>query len=260
MRKSFRSARNLTNMKVLLLDIETAPNIAYVWRLFKENISLKQLKESSYVMCWSAKWLDGEEVMYDSEHDSGMRAMLVRIHSLLDEADVVVHYNGASFDIPTLNKEFVLHHLGPPSPYKQVDLINTVRDKFRFVSNKMDYVCRYLGIGEKKETDFTLWVDCMDGKREAWRRMAEYNIHDVRLLEALYYRLRPWIRNHPNIALYSEARQCCPNCGELKIQKRGFAYTTVGKFQRYWCPHCGNWSKSGENLMKATKEIVRNAA
>jgi len=245
-------------MKVLFFDIETAPNIAYVWGLFKENIPLARLVESSYVLCWAAKWIDGDEIMFDSVHVSGMRGMLARIHALLDEADVVVHFNGQSFDIPTLNKEFIEQGMPPPSPYKQVDLMKVAKDKFRFTSNKMDFIAKFLDEGEKKDTSFELWVDCMKGDEEAWIKMKEYNIHDVRILERLYYRFRPWISRHPNVALYSEARTCCPNCGSLDYQKRGFHYTTVGKFQRYSCKACGNWFRDGSNVVTKTKDIMRN--
>ena len=124
-------------MKILLLDIETAPNTAYVWGLFKQNISISQIVDSSAMLCWAAKWLDNEDVMFSSIM-GGRKKMLQRIHKLLDEADAVVHYNGSRFDIPTLNKEFLEAGMSPPSPYAQVDLLKTARQQFRFPSNKLD--------------------------------------------------------------------------------------------------------------------------
>ena len=70
-------------MKVLLLDIETAPNLVHVWGLFKQNISISQIMDSSYVMCFAAKWLDSEDIIYDSVRKSGAKKMLQRIHKLL---------------------------------------------------------------------------------------------------------------------------------------------------------------------------------
>lgn len=40
--------------KILILDIETAPNIAYVWRTFKEFISPKQMISNSYIMSYAS--------------------------------------------------------------------------------------------------------------------------------------------------------------------------------------------------------------
>lgn len=246
-------------MKILLLDIETAPNTAYVWRLFKENIPLARLIETSYVMCWAAKWAGERDIMFDSVQ-SGMATMLRNIHKLLDEADVVVHFNGKSFDIPTLNKEFLLNGMLPPAPYKQVDLLTVAKDKFRFSSNKLDHIAEQLGVGRKHDTTFELWIGCMRNDSDSWKLMQKYNQQDVKLLEGVYNLFLPWINKHPTMALYTGNRECCPNCGSTHSQRRGFHYTTVSKFQRYRCGSCGNWFRDGQNLLKKTKEITRNVA
>src|SRR6478736_1404610 len=100
-------------MKILLTDIETAPNIAYVWGLFKENIPIQRLISSGYILSWAAKWYGTDKIMFDSIQHKPAAEMLSEIHYLLDEADVVVHYNGSNFDIPTLNKEFVINRMAP---------------------------------------------------------------------------------------------------------------------------------------------------
>ena len=231
-------------MKILLLDIETSPNTAYVWGLWKQNISLSALQESSTVLCWAAKWLGEKEVMFDSVYQSKPEKMAKRIHALISEADAVVHYNGTKFDIPTLNKEFLLHGMEPPAPYKQIDLLRTMRSQFRFPSNKLDYVADKLGFGNKHETSFQLWIDCMNNDPKAWKQMERYNKHDVILLEKVYKRVLPWIKSHPNHNLHSGEQHVCPNCGGTKIQRRGTARTISGSYQRYQCQDCGTWSRS----------------
>jgi len=237
-------------MKILLLDIETSPNTAYVWKLFKETIPLARLIDSSEVLCWSAKWLGKKEVMFDSIYHSGSKKMLSNIHKLLDEADAVVHYNGKSFDIPTLNKEFLILGFPPPAPYKQVDLINTARGQFRFTSNKLDYICQRLGLGSKVETSFQLWIDCMNHDEKAWKLMEKYNKNDVLMLENLYFKLLPWIKNHPNLGLYTEEPNVCPHCGGTHYHKRGLSYTSTCAYQRYRCSDCGTWFRSRKNRLR----------
>ena len=78
-------------MKILLLDIETSPNTAHVWGLWQQNVSINQLMESSYVLCYAAKWLNGDDVFFDSVHKSKPKAMLKGIHALLESADAVIH-------------------------------------------------------------------------------------------------------------------------------------------------------------------------
>jgi DNA polymerase elongation subunit (family B) len=239
-------------MKILLLDIETAPDKAFIWKIFKENIPLARLLESSYVMCFSAKWHGERDITFDAVWKSGKQDMLKNIHTMMDEADAIVHYNGNNFDIPTLNREFLLHDFAPPSPARQIDLLMIVRRHFRFISNKMDYVCKRLGLGQKKETTFDLWVGCMDGNKKDEKTMEEYNIHDTVLLERLYDKLRPWIRTHPNHGLFSDDGLVCPNCGGKHYHKRGFMYTHAGKYQRYQCRTCGNWFRERKSIQTNT--------
>lgn len=243
-------------MKILLLDLETSPNIAYVWGLFKENIPLARLIDSSEVMCWSAKWLGEEEMYFDSFYASSQKKMLRGIHKLLHEADAVVTYNGTRFDIPVLNKEFLLYGMSPPSPYKGIDLYLTARRKFKFVSNKLDYVCHYLGLGKKKETTFQLWIDCMNKLPEAWELMEDYNKNDVIILERLYGTLLPWIDNHPNHGMYVDGRPVCPNCGSAHSQRRGFFFKKALKYLRFQCMGCGKWFAGTKAVRPDKKPVV----
>lgn len=240
-------------MKRLLLDIETAPNTAHVWGLWDQRIGLPQILESSYTLCWSAKWYGTREVMFDSRFISSNKKMLKGIHKLLEEADAVIHYNGNKFDIPTLNKEFLLEGMRPPAPAKQIDLLRVCRSRFRFPSNRLDYVANALGLGKKKKTDHKLWVDCMKNDSVAWKKMEAYNKHDVRLLERVYDRVLPWIKGHPNTSLY-EADLVCPNCGSHKYQRRGYSLTQTAKYIRHQCSDCGTWFRGGRSVAKGPNE------
>jgi hypothetical protein len=209
-------------------------------------------------MCWAAKWLDGEELMFDSFVQSGHKTMLRRVHKLLEEADAVVHYNGTRFDIPTLNKEFLKYDLSPPAPYAQIDLLKTARSQFRFPSNKLDYISQALGFdGKIKHKGHQLWIDCMNKDPEAWVVMEEYNRHDVILLEKVYWKMLPWIKNHPNRGLYSGHDQACPQCGSEHYQSRGTAYTKAYKYKRFQCQDCFSWFK-GDRIVTA-KRVLKAA-
>lgn len=243
-------------LKILLLDIETAPNLAYVWGLFKENIPIARIVNSGYVLSWAAKWLGKREIKFNSVQRKKPRKMLRDIHTLLDEADVVIHYNGKSFDIPTLNKEFIKAGMKPPAPYKQLDLMRVVKKEFRFPSNKLDYVLQALGIGKKvRHPGFEMWVKCMAGDRASWRNMERYNKGDVRELEKLYDRLLPWIQNHPSHAAVTDGNRC-PNCGGTHLQRRGSYPTRVLRFPRFRCMDCGKWSRSNKPLNNGKREHI----
>lgn len=251
--------------RTLLLDIETAPNTAYVWGLFDQNISHNQVKLSSYVLCWAAKWLGERKVFYervtfkDKTVDSeSVKSMLTRMHNLLDQAEVVVHYNGRKFDIPTLNKEFIKNGFLPPAPYKQVDVYREVRRTFRFESNKMDAVSAALGFGNKTAHEgFGLWVGCMSGDATAWGTMEKYNKRDVAILEKLYNRLLPWMPTRPHAGMISGSTDACPACGKSgQMQQRGKMISKTAIYQRFQCTACGAWSRARKSNKSHTPSYV----
>lgn len=206
------------------------------------------------MLCWAAKWVGSDKVLFSSVQSTSAKAMLWQIHTLLEEADVVVHYNGTKFDIPTLNKEFLLHDIAPPSPYKQIDLLRVVKSQFRFPSNKLDYVAQRLDLGGKtKHAGHEMWIQCMANVPSAWEMMQEYNMQDVELLESLYFKLIPWIKNHPNHSVYSGTR-VCPKCGGDEYQQRGWSRRVGGTFKRFSCNSCGGWF---EERRADTKHSVR---
>lgn len=244
-------------MKILLLDIESSPHLAYVWKLWGQDyINYGNLLETGQVLCWAAKWFGEKEVMFDSVYHSGQEAMLEGIYNLLDEADVVIHYNGSRFDIPYLNKEFLELGITPPSPYKQIDLFKTAKRQFKFVSNKLDDVADQLGLkGKKSHEGFQLWVKCMAEDPAAWKVMEAYNKQDVRVLEQVYKRFLPWIKGHPNAGLFKEKvdRPTCSTCGSTKVHMRGHTRTNTGVYHRYQCQLCGTWSRA-RTMEKVSKE------
>lgn len=244
-------------MKVLLLDLESSPNTAHVWGLWEQNIGLNQLMESSYVLCWAAKWLGEKPIHFDSLHRSSAKKMLRGIHDLLHRADTVIHYNGTKFDIPTLNKEFILHGMDQPAPYRQMDLLQVARRQFKFASNRLDYVAQALGVGRKtRHEGHELWVKCMNNDPQAWKKMERYNKNDVVIMEKVYYKLRPWMKGHTNYALYVPGiGVCCPRCGADHSTKQGFAYTSAGKYQQYQCKACQGWFRSSKNLVKGERYL-----
>lgn len=244
-------------MNILTLDIETRPNLAYVWGLWDQNVGTNQIVASTEMICWSAKWVGKHKVTFRSVYHDGKEKMVRDLWDMLDKADVVVHYNGRRFDIPHVNREFLEMELTPPSPYKQVDLLAAVKRRFRFPSNKLEYVVQELGIGEKlKHEGFDLWVRCMANEESAWKLMRQYNINDVALTELLYERILPWIPNIPSHAAHDQD-QVCPACGSGKLQARGFSYTQQSRYRRYQCTNCGKWSR---NTKAAAVVSVREIA
>jgi DNA polymerase elongation subunit (family B) len=236
-------------MRVLAIDIENSPNVAHVWGLWDQNVSLSQLRESAHTISFAARWLDSDETVFYSVHHDGKDAMLRAAWDLLNEADVVMGWNSRGFDAKHLNREFIEAGILPPSPWRDLDLMLEVKKVFRFPSNKLDYVAGALGVGHKVQNrGHELWILCMAGDDEAWEEMKTYNIQDVDLLIDLYNKLQPWIKGHPAVGLYIGEEYGCPNCGSTKLSRRGFSYTGASVFQRFHCSDCGAWSRAARRV------------
>lgn len=235
--------------RILILDIETAPNIAYVWGAWQQNVGQKQWLQKSHIMSFAAKWLDSEEVFYKENRTSDDSSIVRSLYDLLDMADIVVAHNGAKFDLPTIIGRGVIHNYSPPSPYMVVDTLHTARKELRLVSNSLANLCEQLNLPKKddhkKYPGFELWLGCLRNEEEAWKEMKDYNIADVVSLEALYLRLRPYMRFHPNVVRTSDGETVtCPKCGSKNIQWRGYYYTRSGIcYRKFVCMDCGGWGR-----------------
>lgn len=257
-------------MKVLVLDIETAPMMADVWKLWDENIGLNQIAQDWYILSWAAGWLDSNRVMYADQRDASNieddSLMLAQLHNLLDEADVVIAHNGVRFDIPKINARFLKAGFPPPSPYRQIDTLKLAKAKFKFSSNRLAYLAHFLGVEAKEEhhrfPGHTLWTEVRKGNLAAWREMKKYNVQDVVTLKQVYLKLRAWDSKHPNLAIDSPEVGVCPVCGHPHMEKRGYHYTNLGKYQRYHCTNesCGAWRIGKTNLLdkETRRETLRN--
>jgi len=249
--------------KTLLFDIETAPNLGFVWGKWQQDVI--EFDRDWYILCFCSKWLDKRKITchalpnfkrYDVDREDDKR-VVKKLWKLFDEADILVAHHGDPFDVKKANARFVAHDLPPPSPYKTVDTVKVARKHFKFDSNKLDELGRYLGIGRKlPTTGFALWKGCMEGDKKAWAKMVRYNRQDVKLLEEVYLILRPWMPNHPNVNILSDKRGACPTCGENRLVKRGQTIVgRVNKRQNYQCRSCGAYSQG--KLEKYTPLDIR---
>lgn len=260
----------MSNLKILVVDIETAPIMAHVWGLWQQDVSLTQIEKDWHVMAWCAKWFKAADGTVYGPHSNLIyrdqrnakdltddKEILKDIRKLLDEADIVIGQNSKNFDIKKLNARFILNGLKPYSKFKHVDTKQIASKHFAFTSNKLEYLSEKLCTKHKKSKHakffgFNLWLACMAGNKKAWKEMEHYNKRDVLATEELYIKLQPW-DNSINLDLYADdvMRKCI--CGSTKFNKNGFAYTSTGRFQRYCCSNCGAENREKVNLLSKEK-------
>ncbi len=245
-----------TPANVLILDIETAPLQSYTWGLWKQNVAPSQIVSDWFMLTWSAKWLFNEEVYSDrltskEATDQDDKRISKTIWGLLDKADIIIAHNANKFDVKRLNTRFLLNGLNPPMSYQVIDTLDHARRRFNISSNKLDYINQLLGLNRKMDTGgFELWANCMKGDVKALKKMEEYNIADVEILEETYLRIRPWIQPHPNMGLFiDEDITACPTCGSSEIQFHGKSYaTTANLYDAFRCLKCGSVGRSKKAL------------
>ena len=249
--------------KVLFFDIETAPNLSYVWGQWQQDV-IEHVNEW-YILCFSYKWEDQKSThvvalkdfeLYDNDPDNDLQ-VVKKLWELLDEADIVIGHNSDAFDIKKANARFVYHGLGPPSHYQTVDTLKLARRHFKFNSNRLGHLGEHLGLGGKESTGgFETWAGCMKGDTKAWAVMKKYAKQDVDLLVDVYERLRPWATNHPNRNVIDGTSHACPTCGSNKLQKRGTRKTRTMIYQSYQCVRCKSYCRERIALVSPRPEVV----
>jgi predicted RNA-binding Zn-ribbon protein involved in translation (DUF1610 family) len=247
--------------RILLLDIETSPDLVWVWGVYEQNAIA--VKEHWRMISFSAEWyhskknvtlgLDDTDKGFQSGSDDNL---CDELWGLLDEADIVVAHNGVRFDVRKINARFIANDMLPPSPYKVVDTKREASRVAMFSSNKLDWLCKQLDLGSKiPHEGFALWQSCMEDDPKAWKRMKKYNRHDIELLREIYDVLAPWSRQ-PNANLWSKGIVCpSPTCGSKNLSRQGTVRMRTRSYQRFKCNDCGKWTRAVKSYVDGAKVV-----
>lgn len=228
----------MSKPKVLFFDIETAPNLAYVWGKYEQDVIA--FKSEWHLLSVAYKW-QGEDTVHciTMQGNRSDKKLAKKLRDLFNQADIVIAHNGDAFDIKKAKARFVYHGLKPPSKFATVDTYKVAKQYFNFNSNKLNDLGQYLKVGEKvKHTGFDLWLGCMRNDRSSWELLKQYNKQDVVLLEKVYNKLLPWMERHPNMSLLQN-HTGCPKCGNPNVNKNGYYANSMSLQQRWRCYKCG---------------------
>lgn len=240
----------MTEPRVLLIDIETSPNLAWVWSTWKADAV--GVQADWYILTAAWKWLGERTVssvklpdyLLYAEDPTNDKSLVGELAHLFDEADLVVGHNSVAFDTPKVQTRMLIHDINPPAPFREVDTCKLARKHFAFASNRLNDLCRQLGIGGKMpHAGFDTWLGCMNGDPKMWALMERYNRQDVVLLEQLYLKLRAWDQKAPNLAAISGKKDACPKCGaQVKMLIRGYRTFSATRRVQVQCPNCRGYS------------------
>jgi len=235
------------NPKLLYFDIETAPVVAYTWGAYDRHIRPDDIIEDWFVMGWAAKWVCTSSMYSYVVNTKEVKncddsRILKPLWEMFNQADVIIGHNAKRFDIKRMNWRWAVHGYKPPRPYKVVDTLTEARKVWGATANTLDYLTKQLGLSNKMEHENGLFQKCKAGNAGALRTLRQYNEQDVIAGEALYLKMRPWMKSHPNMGLYYENDiMRCKNCGsdDLDVDELQPVYTTVNAYECWTCLNCG---------------------
>jgi len=217
----------------LFFDIETSPNIGFFWRPgYKLSIGHDNIIHERAIICIAWKW-EGEDKIYSESWDKNQcdKKLLVSFVKTMHEADEIVTHNGDRFDVPWVRTRCLKHGISMSPDFVSLDTLKSARGKFYFNSNRLDYIAKFMGIGQKKPTGFDLWRDItLNNDKEALATMMDYCEHDVRLLESVWNKLNSYV---PAKSGRGDTVRDCPECGshDTKITKERTSVTGYKKAQ-----------------------------
>ena len=235
-----------TRRRRLFFDIETSPNVGLFWEAgYKKNIDYSNIIKERAVICICYKWEDEKEV-YHLQWDSKQsdKKMLQQFIEVANVADEMVGHNGDKFDLAWIRTRCLFHGIDMFPTYQTIDTLKTARSKFKFNSNRLDYIGKFLGLGKKIKTDFNLWKDiALHNDKGAMIKMVKYCKQDVVLLEKVFTQLRKHMvsKTHYGV-IFGQDRGSCPECGsdELLLIKRRTSVSGLKKIQ-YQCKTCNQY-------------------
>lgn len=245
--------------KILLYDLETSHIIARVFSLWQNGINPDDVIRDWCILCFSAKWLFEDEIisfkLTEEELKNWDDSRIVKeLWKLLDECNFLIAHNALKFDNKKSTAKFLKHDLKLPSSYQTIDTLSQAKKKFSLTSNRLSYIANYLGLESKMETSKGLWNRAEDGDYDALLEMDKYCQQDVKVLEEVYLKLRPYMSSHPNLGLFIQDNvHSCPSCGstDLKWNEKNTYTTTANKYESFRCNSCGSLGRSKTPVFKA---------
>lgn len=235
----------VNKLKILLWDIETAPGLAYYWRAKTTFINHGMVKSWPWLLGWSAKWADRNQIISDMVTPEEAVArddtrVAQSIADLIREADILVAHNGDDFDLPFLTGRLWVNQLEPIGPVDTIDTKKLASKDLGLTHNNLDAIARMRGQQEKLKTDFSLWLRCMEGEQKALNEMKKYNRNDVEILHREFEDMKPYVTRLKRLVDTTKSLVCLW-CGSDQLQSRGerkMKRTPAYTYLRFYCTNC----------------------
>jgi uncharacterized protein YprB with RNaseH-like and TPR domain len=204
------------------------------------------------ILCIGWKWLGQKTIHIPTIIETSKGGMLddhglvKNFAEVYNEADYHVTHYGPRFDLPMVQSKLIKYGEPPLPPKLAIDTWRVARNNLQLHSNRLGSLAEFLGVEhEKSPIRFDQWLKAAFGDRAALREVKEHCRLDVIVLEEVFIKLRPWIREEPVRHLFvSTPDMACTSCGSERLQRRGFHISRTRRYQRYQCQDCGKWVRA----------------
>jgi uncharacterized protein len=139
----------------------------------------------------------GRSEYLEARKTSEERSLLLKLGKRLENFDVLVTWNGRSFDLPFLTTRLMKHGLDPRPILRKshIDLADIVKSRLRLTFTYLDHVCDFFQIDRKKGPmgmDVPrLYVQAVEGDRKALTAIREHCLDDLQATRQVFLRLKP---------------------------------------------------------------------
>lgn len=248
----------MSQPKIIFFDLETIPDATRaieVWCQLSNYPGLTMKATITSIICAGWKELGKKKIHCINAWDfpnwekdiNDDKEVCKAIYNVLKDADAVVTHNGVRFDWKHLQTRLMFHGLPVLHKIAHIDTCLIARSNLLSFNNRLGYLGDWL-VGDNKLENggWKLWVRVTKRIKSAQALMTKYCRQDVALLEKVFFRLRPFIKNLPNRNIDRSATKIingeyvCPTCGSTDTFKNGWCYTKTTKYQRILCKSCNS--------------------
>ena len=264
-----KSSVNVKQPRILFFDLESSLMQGYFFGMWQQNINMRRINKLTHLLSVSWAYNDGEVVGYRLTPEDVKTGndfdVVVKMVEAINNSDIIVTFNGKRFDSKLINTRALFWGLPPTKIVKHIDLMEQAKRVFKFPSNSMDNISKYLGLdGKIKTSSSSLWERCIEYQNydecdNALSEMLTYNKQDIVVTRALYKRMQGWMKSAPNIGtitseITGNKTLRCIHCGSDDIHPMNdLTFTAVSSFELYRCGNVGcrgisRITKNGKNL------------
>ena len=225
-------------------DIEVSPLLVTTWRIGNDiRLTYENIVKERSIISVSWKWEGGKTQSLTWDKNQNDKKLLQEFVPILNSADESVAHFGDNFDLKWVKARALYHRIPTLPSYHTTDTCK-LASKFYFCSRKLDYLAKFLGVGQKIRTEDGLWRRVvLDKCEKSLRFMEKYNRADVELLEQVWQILQHVSPHKTHAAVVNGGeRWQCPRCESEKVYLNKTRVTAAGTKQyQMACRSCGGY-------------------